>query len=75
VFSETQCDSIAASSETDLQEVAYIRLYRTNSALVPVAFGSTKRDIVLKKGTLLVIRNGAEPVTLGATSMQHKLQQ
>jgi hypothetical protein len=73
VFSETQCDSVAATSETDSQNVAHIRLYRTTSQLVPVAFGSTKRDIVLKKGTLLVIRNGAEPVSVRATSAKNKM--
>jgi hypothetical protein len=72
VYSETQCESIEASTETDPQKVAYIRLYRTNSPLVPVAFGSTKRNIVLKKGTLLIIRNGAEPVTMGAASNGNK---
>jgi len=73
VFSETQCDSIAASNETDVQKLSHIRLYRTNSKAVPVAFGSTKRDIVLKKGTLLVIRNGAEPLTMGAASNLNRL--
>jgi hypothetical protein len=73
VYSETQCEPVEASSETDPQNVAYIRLYRTNSPLVPVAFGSTKRTIVLKKGTLLILRNGAEPVTMGAASNGNKL--
>ena len=70
---ETQCDSISAQSETDNKSIEHIQLLRTKSKLVPVAFASTKRDIVLKKGTLLVIRNGAEPVTMGAASKQNKL--
>ena len=70
---EPQCDSIAAQTETDSKAIEHIRLRRTVSKLVPVAFASTKRDIVLKKGTLLVIRNGPEPVTMGAASNQNKL--
>jgi len=72
---EPQCDSIDAQSETDNKSIEHIRLRHTRSKLVPVAFASTTRDIVLKKGTLLVIRNGAEPVTMGATTKRNKLLQ
>jgi hypothetical protein len=70
---EPQCDNIAAQSETDNKGIEHIQLRRTRSKLVPVAFASTKRDIVLKKGTLMVIRNGAEPVTMGSTLEQNRL--
>ena len=68
-----QCDNVAAQTESDAKSLSDIKLYRTRNLPVPVAFVSRKRDIVLKKGTLLVIRNGADPETMGEATASNNM--
>lgn len=72
---QAQCDSVAAQSETDSESIAHIKLFHTTSELAPVVFGSTKRNIVLQKGALMVVRNGPEPATMGGVSAENKVPQ
>lgn len=60
-------DSTEAESDTSI--LKHMSMRRTNSLLVPLALVSTRKDIVLKKGSLLIVRNGAPRVSAGDTAL------